>query len=424
MKLTRMNSPKSHNYLKKISVVTAIGALLLTGCSTGETPVDDNGTATEGFDSISPITLNIATLYGPENWQTTPMAKFTEAITEATEGKVTFEYFYAGALVPPAEMATGLRDGLIDMAHIVPVYTAAVFPYDNYINQLSFVSDPSPVAGSLQAAAATLEWGWETEEYLAEFEAEGLQPILPRLQTVHTYGMLCKEDAGILKGVEGKRVRSGGEAWSDEITNLGGVPVSMPAADAYTSFQQGLLDCMISGPEDVYALGVTDHGKSWSSSAFNGWSSAGVFFSQSSWDELPLIVKEAIWEQLPVFLEAFFTSQFETNLEFLKSGQVDGVDFTLPEEAMKSKIDAHHENVLNGIVDKAPESLGDVSTAVSSWSDLHDKWFKEITGTLGFDATPKSWAEYVEQNGEELPDLEAWAQAVYDEILAPHKPTK
>lgn len=408
---------------RSLVVAASAGALLLAGCASPGGG-NDSASAAEGFDEISPINLKIATLYGPDNWQTTPMEAFTDAITEATEGKVTFEYFYSGALVPPEEMASGLRDGLVDMAHIVPVYTAAVFPYDNYINQLSFVSDPSPVAGSLQAAGATLEWGWETDEYLAEFEDEGLVPLLPRLQTVHTYGMLCQSDSDEVSSIAGKRVRAGGEAWANEVTNLGGVPVSMPSADAYTAFQQGLLDCAISGAEDVFALGLTDHGKSWNSAGFTGWSSAGVFMSDLTWNSLPLIVKQAIWEQLPVFLEAFFESQFETNLAFLEEGQSSGVEFVVPEEAMRERIDEYHDTVLASIAESAPSGITDADAAVQRWSDLHEQWYAQVTDDLGFDATPQSWAEYVEANGSELPDLEEWARSVYERVLEDRIPTE
>lgn len=416
-------SPRERFPLRALGALAVAGTLALTGCAAGDTNEAPGSTA-EGFDGINPITLKIATLYGPDNWQTEPMAAYTDAITEATEGKVTFEFFYAGALVPPAEMAGGLRDGLVDMAHIVPVYTAAIFPYDNYINQLSFVSDPSPIAGSLQAASATLQWGWETEDYLAEFEAEGLVPLLPRLQTVHTYGLLCSENAGSLSTLDGKRVRAGGAAWADEVTNVGGVPVSMPAADAYTAFQQGLLDCAVSGAEDIYALGLTDHGKSWNAAGMTGFSSAGVFFSERTWEKLPLIVKQAIWEQLPVFLENFFESQFSINLDFLEQGASLDVEFVSPDADMRKRIDDYHDSVLATIADKAPAEVTDAPAAIKRWTELHDTWFDKVTGELGFDASAKSWAEYVAQNGEELPDLGEWAKAVYDAILADRKPAE
>ena len=423
--MSRKNfSPPRRTALRPLAVAVAVVALVLTGCSSSGDSGSSATAEADGFDSIDPINLKIATLYGPDNWQTTPMAAFTDAITEATDGKVTFEYFYAGALVPAAEMASGLRDGLVDMAHIVPVYTAAVFPYDNYINQLSFVSDPSPIAGSLQAAGATLQWGWETEEYLAEFEAEGLVPLLPRLQTVHTYGLLCNEDAGSLSSVEGKRVRAGGEAWANEVTDLGGVPVSMPSADAYTAFQQGLLDCAVSGAEDVYALGLTDHGKSWNSAGMTGWSSAGVFMSELTWQRLPLIVKQAIWEQLPVFLESFFEAQFETNLGFLEQGETTGVEFVVPDPDMKESISDYHDSVIADIASSAPAEVTDADAAVARWTELHDAWYDEVTGTLGFNAAPQSWAEYVAEYGADVPDLGDWAQAVYDEILADRLPTE
>lgn len=405
------------------TAAAALGTVaLLAACSPADSRGSTNADEVSEAGSLSdmtPVTLKIGTLYGPENWQTTPMVAYTDAVTEATEGKIEFEYYYAGSLVPPAEMATGLRDGLIDLAHIVPAYTPANFPQDTWVNNLSWASDTSPVAGTLQAAAATLDWAVNSEEYLAEIEGEGLVPLLPRLQTVHQYGLLCMDEVVTLDQADGKRVRAGGEAWSAETENIGGVPVNMPTTEVYTAFQQGLVDCYMGGPEDTHALGLADHGKHWTSANFTGWSSAGVMMSQATWDSLPIEAQQAMWDQLPVFLEAFFESNFAINAEFVASADDTGMIFAPPAEDMEAAIETHHEQLLSDLTTTAPGSVSDPEDAVARWIDAHDRWLTIVTDDLGYSAEESQWADV--QDAAAI-DVQPWAERVYEDLLAPLRP--
>lgn len=413
--------PRSRSALTGIATLGVLG--LIAACSpadsTSSTPAATPGATAEGTDEIPSVTLKVGTLYGPENWQTTPMTAYTQAVTEATDGQIEFEFYYAGSLVPPAEMATGLRDGLIDLAHIVPAYTPATFTHDTWINNLAWASDPSPVAGTLQAAAATLDWGVNTESYLAELEAEGLTPLIPRLQTVHKYGLLCKDPVISLDQARGKRVRAGGEAWSAETENLGGVPVAMPAAEVYTAFQQGLVDCFMGGPEDTHALGLADHGKHWTGGEFTGWSSAGVMMSQSTWDTLPLAAQQAMWDQLPVFLETFFESNFAINAEFVAASGDQGMVFETADDDMRAAITGHHDAVAADLPASAPAAVDDPEGLVQSWLDAHEAWLQVVTDDLGYSADEVLWSDV--EDVESL-DLKPWADRVYEDLLAPRRP--
>lgn len=372
---------------------------------------------------MEPVTISVSMLYGPDNWQVLPFQEFTDEVTEATNGKVQFEYYFSGALVPASETASGLKNGLVDMAMLIPSYTPADFAYDSWVSKLGFASDASPVAGTLQATTAMLDWSINNEDYVSEFESQGIKTLLPRLQSTHAYGLLCKDDVSTLQEAEGQRIRVGGEAWAAEAENIGGVPVSMPAADVYSAFQQGVLDCFLGGAEDTHALGLGDIGKHFLSGGFTGWSSYSVVMSESAWASLPLVAQQAVWDALPSYLEAFFESNFKINGDFITSADDKTISFTVPDSKMQEAIDTYHDGLAKSLSDSAPSVVADPAAEVDEVLANHKKWLDIITGELGYSGNEADWAEFVEANGSSEVDLKAWAQYVRDEVLAAHRPS-
>ncbi|MGM0930458.1 MAG: hypothetical protein ACQEXN_12220 [Actinomycetota bacterium] len=366
------------------------------------------------------MTLKVGTMYGPENWQTAAMESFTDGVTEATDGKITFEYFYGDSLLGSDELAGGLKDGIIDFATFVPVYTPAAFPMDEWASSLAYMADNSPVAGALQGAAATMEWAFETDEYMDELTSQGITPLVPRLLAHHKYGILCSSENSTLDEVQGKRARVGSAAATGEAEMLSMVPTSVTGAETYSAFQQGVLDCSWTQPPDMMALSLQDHAKYYNAAGLMGFSSMVLGMSANTWDRLPQEAKDAIWGEIPAYLEAMITGNFEQNIKAL---DLEGMNYVVPDEAMSQKIADYHAGLDEQLVESAPGVIADPGATLGAMEANHKEWLTSAVDELGYPADAQSWADHVETNGKDIPDLQPWLDAVTEKILAPNMPS-
>jgi TRAP-type C4-dicarboxylate transport system substrate-binding protein len=420
----------------KMLAAIGVAALVLVACGadTEEQDAVDDGNGEVGAvdesdtdDDAEPadieqISMSAATLYGPEQWQSTPLAAYADALAEASGGNVEVEFYYGDALLPPGELATGLADGIADIAYFVHVYTPADFPIDDWISKLGFVADSRPVVGPLQALAATLEWGFQEEEYLEELDNNGLAPLLPRFSIIHSYDLLCNDPVTNADEAAGKRVRIGGQAWADAGQNLGMEPVSLAGGEVYEGFERGIVDCFMGGPPDMTGLGLWDVGDHYTESGFTGFTSYSVSVGKGKWDSLSTEAQQLMWDNLRVYLDRLMTNYLEEFHLFFSGGAERGIEFHQMDEATQQMIEDHQTDVRDGLADAAPEQVSDPEASIANYEQLHDKWLDRVLD-LGYDPEAASWAEWVENNPDGVDvDLDPWLDAVVDEILGPVRP--
>lgn len=399
--------------IKKAPLIafSSILALGLSGCA------NEPGEAA-GSSGMESAELRVATLYGPENWQTQAMEEFTNAVTKESDGAITFEYHYGDALLSADELAGGVRDGIVDMATIVPTYTAADFPVDAWASGLSHMADTSPVSGALQGVAATLEWSFETDGYYEELTGNGLQPLIPRFLVHHNYGILCAEDNSSLESLQGNRTRVGSTTQTEEVEALEMIPTSVAGPETYSAFQQGLLDCTWTNVPDMVGLGLTDHAKHYNTPGLSGFSSMALVMGQDSWESLSPEAQQVIWDQLPVYLETMIEKNFDENIQAL---DIDGMEWHTPDDKTTAIIGEHQSEVESVLGQDAPESVTDPQNAVDSLKVHHEDWLKRVE-EIGFTNEAQNWVEQVEVTGQTPPDISAWIEVVTEEILDEHAP--
>lgn len=401
---------------RRVAAVTAslaVAALALTACGGGSDAAD----SVESFADMEEVNLKVATIYGPDNYSTLAVEKYTDAITEATEGKVTFEYFYAGSLLPQNEMAQGLSDGTIDFAEFMPTYTPADYPVDNWATKLAFMSDPAPVVGSTQSKSATWEFAYSEPAFQEELANNNIFGLVPRNQTVHTYDLICKDPVTSLADIEGKRIRVGGEAWAGEVENLGGTPVNLPSSEGYTALQQGVTDCHLGGVQEIDGMGLTDVAKNYTPLGLTGWTSAATGVNQDTWDELPAIAQQEFVDHLPVLFEAQAAESSTAAFDFFSKAAEAGVKTHQADEEVHATVAEYHDQLAADLVAEAPAEVADPEAAIASYREAHAKWLDLITGELAFPNDAATWAEYVEQNDGVNEDFSAWSEKIETEIL-------
>jgi hypothetical protein len=73
---------------------------------------------------------------------------------------------------------------------------------------------------------------------------------------------------------------------------------------------------------------------------------------------------------------------------------------------------------MDTLVESAPAEVADPEALISFYRDAHERWFEILTEDLGFDASAKSWGEFVSQNDSAPADYSSWASLLGESIPA------
>ncbi|WP_375000952.1 C4-dicarboxylate TRAP transporter substrate-binding protein [Aeromicrobium sp. CTD01-1L150] len=370
---------------------------------------------------MDPVTLRVPTLYGPGHYQTEALETFGEAVEEASGGVLEFEFYYQDSLVAPADTVGALSDGIVDLSLIVPGYNPSDFPIDQWTSEFTFLGDPEPVVGLLQSSAAALDWAFDQDDQMAEYEELGLVPLIPRFAGHDTYNLLCKSPITDLASAQGERGRSGAPNWSAEMESVGMVPVSLAGGEIYEGFQRGILDCHVGSGPDMADLGLWEVGKHYTSANFSGWSSGGLMMSETTWDSLPLAAQQILWDNAISYVVAWKQGWIEAMHRFVVEGKEMGLEFHEPESDFATALDEHKAEVLDTAADAAPSTVQDPEATVTAFEEAHAVWLPVVADELGYSTGSRTWEDWAESNGPEV-DLSDWADDVEREILAPRRP--
>lgn len=158
--------------------------------------------------------------------------KFADEVAELTKGRVKITLYPGGALGKPKEQWDMAVGGIADISFFIPSYTAGRFP-------LTSVFD-LPLIGGGSAKVNTALAVDIYKKYLArEFkDAKMLFFYVSEPFTIHT----TKKQVRNLSDMKGLKIRTSGAMQSATIKALGGIPVTMPISEAYTSLEKGVVD--------------------------------------------------------------------------------------------------------------------------------------------------------------------------------------
>ncbi|MCF3935553.1 TRAP transporter substrate-binding protein [Acuticoccus sp. M5D2P5] len=164
-----------------------------------------------------------------------------EAVSEATDGRVTVEVMAAPIGKPPAQYDL-VRDGAADIGFGVHGYTPNRFALTT-IAELPFLGDSSE--------ALSVAYQEVYDAYLAPAgEHEGV-----KLLAVWTHGpgeiYMVNSQVTSLADLSGKKMRVGGGLANIVAERLGIVPVSAPSPQVYEILSNGVADGILFPPESV-----------------------------------------------------------------------------------------------------------------------------------------------------------------------------
>lgn len=409
----RVSSGFTHKLLSTTAVLT-VSALTLTACGGGMSTAE-NASADTAADGAVVVKANPP--YGPDHMMSKAMTEFGEVATEDSNGELQFEHFFADSLVKQPEVATSLEGGVIDLGYLGMAYTPASFPIDAWASQLGYGGDERPVVGLLANAAAAIEWSYTVPQLSKELEDAGLYPLLPRFQNHDNYQLLCKTPVESLSDAAGKRVRVGGELYSNAVESLGMTPVTLSGAEIYEGFERGVVDCFVGAEPDMTGLGLWEVGTNFTKVDFPGWSSISLASSTAFMDSLTDEQKAAFDENRAEFLEIYYRGYFDEQKRFYQNQDEMSLEIIEPESDLQDALDTHFAGVRENMIDNAPASVESPEEAVKRYEELREKW-TQIVIDLGYDGGYASHSEWAADLGDDSVDLQPWAEKLDEEIFS------
>jgi TRAP-type C4-dicarboxylate transport system substrate-binding protein len=176
------------------------------------------------------------------------IASWTAAVTECTNGEVTFDVFPGGTpLGNVAKQQEQVLAGVVDLAVGLNGIPRGRFPRTSITDMPFLVKD----AG----AASQMLWTLYPD-YLAP-EYEGLKVLA---LFAHNGGLIHTRDKEVktMADLRGLRIRTPSPAISDMLTALGATPQGLPPGEVYEALQKGTLDGTVFPWDPVASFGLNE----------------------------------------------------------------------------------------------------------------------------------------------------------------------
>jgi TRAP-type C4-dicarboxylate transport system substrate-binding protein len=388
------------NRARRSGVVAAAfaAALVLGGCAGGSgdgvQPSEGGG---DDLADLEPMTLIYASPLPETNTQGSSEVAFIEYIEDKTEGKITFERYFAGALFPATEAISGVQNGLADIATGGPIYSPNELPVGSWAMSLGLepAADNSAF-GQLQAYLSVFDLLQQKPEIEAEYAEQGLHPLIPYTGT--QYGLSCKEPIATLDEAAGK-VTSSLPIWAPEVESLGMTVTYIPATEAYEALQRGVVDCVVGSLAGHASISLYEVAPYWLPLDLrNTVGQVRPMMSLEVWDSLPASV-QTIFEEAEVHaLQSFIEADLSGGAAVLTGDEktYEIVDVS----ALNEKLAEIKPGLLEALPDTAPDTLADPKGIIDAYGSTLSEWQSTLED-LGASPTD-DWAAGVE-GGPELP---------------------
>ena len=345
--------------------------------------------------------------------------RFKEYVEERSDGKITVDVVWGQAIAGYGEIDDALADGRIDVSYALPIYQPAEHPEFNALATATAGMPNSPVLGEMIGNAALVDRAWNSEELLTTYEEQGLTPLTPMIST-GTYLSVCGEEGTSLDDYDGRQIRVASVAHEQQVSELGGTPVSMDYVEVFEALQRGTVDCTITQlptAAETGLLEVATHVAYTSEENSLSGRSAGANLAGIGYQNLPLAYQQIIFDSQ---MSGFASSNAviaEGNARALEQLRESGGEIEPLDEDADQRIGETNEQLLAD-VDESGLIGSDVQArtaeAVETWRQVAEEL--DYTEEGGFEDMHE-WFDADEV------DFEPFAERVFEQTALPHRPS-
>lgn len=419
---------KARGKLAAVATVSVFG-LVLSGCAGsvgGASETSDGGGVPVGasdaeYQEALADMPETTLVYQPEAPSaeaiSSPRAlEFKERVEEASGGKLKIEIVWGQAIAGYSEVVDALGDGRVDIATILPIYSPAEFPVNDAFIVGSTLGGSSPRAGELASNAAMLEAAWNSEEFQAELDSHGVVPLIPFYGDGNQLAM-CTDQISEGSGWNGLQTRVSSSIQNDQISTLGGSPVSLEYPEIYEALQRGAIDCAMAHGAAATGSGfleVAPHYVYSDEVAFGRGAQSVV--AGSNFKELPIAAQQLIFDGMVTMFEQQLVTSLAGNFNVSTAiAEYDGSSRTLSEDEVEQlrglSTELLAEKVERGVI---PEDFADELT------QSFDKW-DAVVEEMGL-TDEGDLESFREWHDPESDAIREFAERVYEDVMVDHRP--
>jgi TRAP-type C4-dicarboxylate transport system substrate-binding protein len=161
-----------------------------------------------------------------------------QEVEKRSQGRIKFEYYYSGSLLPAKDTVAGLKTGVADLGIVSGAYEPGKLPL------MTVTSLPMTGTRFFSSAMAISDL-MELPEFKAELDRYNIRFV--SFWQNSSYGLWSIKPIRNLADMKGKKIRAVGEQ-ATFIKDLGGVPVSMVVTETYNALQRGTVDGTLANP--------------------------------------------------------------------------------------------------------------------------------------------------------------------------------
>ncbi|MGB5261183.1 MAG: TRAP transporter substrate-binding protein [Gammaproteobacteria bacterium] len=259
--------------------------MVFTGC--GQEQAGSKATATQTQQTFE---WKMVTTW-PKNFPGlgTGANNLVRLITEMSGGRIKVTLYGAGELVPPFEVFDTVAGGTAQLGH------GAAYYWKGKSEAAQFFA-AVPFGMNAQEMNAWLYYGGGMELWTEVYAPFGVLPAAAGNSGVQMGGWFNREINSVddLDGLKMRIPGLGGEV----LKRAGGLPVSMPGSDIFTSMQTGVIDATEwVGPYNDLAFGLYKVAKHY---YYPGWHEPGT--------TLECLINQAAYDSLPADLQSIVTN--------------------------------------------------------------------------------------------------------------------
>jgi len=172
-------------------------------------------------------------------------------ITEKTDGKITFTFYYSGSLMAAAETMDGLGAGMADFSDVTLTNFKDQFPYTQQVLSYPFMGFTSMA----MAADVIQETVHANDMMMKEFTDVNIYPII--FNAVWGTTMALADDIAVSDpaSVKGLKLGTDDPNLSKFLNSVGATPTFVIPPDYYSSITSGVVDGVINGMNVINIFG-------------------------------------------------------------------------------------------------------------------------------------------------------------------------
>jgi TRAP-type C4-dicarboxylate transport system substrate-binding protein len=316
-----------------------------------------------------PIVLRCAHPLPPADAATTTDKYFAEEVNKRTNGRVTVEIYFGGALGAPPELLNLAKDGAVDISF---------FPAGNFASAFPLWAEPNSAPFSFN----TIDQAWHASFMIPEqipAVQEEIQKQNVKLlysHTLDTYHLFAKKPLLKVEDLKGLKIRAWGADLPKAFEAVGAVGVQVGIGEVYESLQKGVLDATPFHLEGGYAFKVHEVAPDvclWNILTGVGF---GAFMNMDAWNGLPADVQQVILDTAKDTLDFEHNRALNSEPNAVVNLEAAGATiYEVPDAERQKWIDANPDFVGDWIKAMDAQGKGDAARQIRElWLEIIDKY--------------------------------------------------